>query len=99
MTKNDEIRSYFYGIDTKTFKVRTASVTYGGSLTINSDINPLGHTEQIGDRDPSAEIALRFGLSNIEEFPANMLDAEWVKSKIQELEDKAAEMETAKSTS
>lgn len=95
MTENDQIRAYFYGIDRETFKIRTASVTNGGTVTIDSEANPFGHSEHIGDRDPASEIALRFGLSDIEEFPPSMLDAEWVKAKIQELEEKATEMKAA----
>jgi hypothetical protein len=87
-TQKEEIVSTFYGINPKTCKVESVSVTRGGKL---QDMNLYSHALLPG-RQPRTEIRLVYGLADLFEVYPHFQDTEYMNQKVEELKTKAAEM-------
>lgn len=83
-----EIVEVFYGINPRTKRVERVSRTRGGSLSkMGADANFVTHHIMAG-RNAETEIVVVFHLTDVFGFPAGMEDAEWVKQKRKDLEEK-----------
>jgi len=90
--ENEEIVETYFGIDPKTFEVKTVSRTRGGTLTKwNRDLAPYSHHIEHG-RNAQAEVRIVFGLTDIFGVPEALVNSENTKNRVKELEVKAAEM-------
>lgn len=91
----DEITTFYYGIDPKTFKVRSVSQTREGKLSMDTDAGfPFTHTYRPGDA--KAEIALVFKLIDVVAMPVVLDDSN--STRLADLREKAAVMKAEHET-
>lgn len=83
-----EIVEVFYGINPRTKRVERVSRTRDGTLSkMGADATFVTH-HIMPDRKAETEIVVVFHLTDVFGFPAGMEDAEFVKQKRKELEEK-----------
>jgi hypothetical protein len=90
-----EIVREFHGIVPKTFDVETVSLTRGGVLSKFSRDGNYHQHPVTGGRIPRNEVVIVYGLTDIIETTPQFSDAEYIKRKLAELQEKADAMKKA----